>query len=80
MNEVISRLLDRQVGAIFQGRPEIGARALGNRSILFDPRVANEKKIINRVETKEWFKPFAATVLEEFGNDWFMMGALKAPP
>ena len=80
MEEVISRLLDGQVGAIFQGRPEMGARALGNRSIIFDPRVPDGKDIVNRVKQREWFRPFAASILEEHAAEWFEMGPLKSSP
>jgi carbamoyltransferase len=80
MQEVISRLLEQQVGAIFQGLPEMGARALGNRSIIFDPRVPNGKEIVNRVKQREWYRPFAATVLEECAKDWFIMGRLERSP
>lgn len=78
--EVVSRLLDGQVGAIFQGRPEMGARALGNRSIIFDPRVPEGKDIVNRVKQREWFRPFAASVLFEYAPEWFVMGPLKSSP
>jgi carbamoyltransferase len=78
--EVVTRLLDQQVGAIFQGKAEMGARALGNRSIIFDPRVPNGKDIVNRVKQREWYRPFAATVLEEHARDWFVMGKLTSSP
>lgn len=55
-----------------QGRLEFGPRALGNRSILADPRKAEMKEILNaRVKHRESFRPFAASVLEEYQNDWF---------
>ncbi len=56
----------------FQGRAEIGPRALGNRSILADPRGADVRDIVNhRVKRREWFRPFAPSVLAEHGADWF---------
>ena len=55
-----------------QGRAEFGPRALGNRSILADPRSADMKAIINsRVKFREGFRPFAPSVLEEQAEDWF---------
>mgnify|MGYP003124737654 FL=1 len=45
--EAIEKILDQQVVAIFQGHSEWGARALGNRSMLFDPRNKDAQKIIN---------------------------------
>ena len=56
----------------FQGRSEFGPRALGNRSILADPRNPHTRDIINHVVKKrEWFRPFAPVVLEEYYQDWF---------
>lgn len=56
----------------FQGRMEFGPRALGNRSILADPRVANMQDIINhKVKFREEFRPIAPSVLHEAGGDWF---------
>lgn len=56
----------------FQGRSEIGPRALGNRSILASPLNANMKDIINlRVKHREPFRPFAPSVLEEKAREWF---------
>ena len=78
--ETVTRLLDQQVGAIFQGKAEMGARALGNRSIIFDPRVPNGKDIVNRVKQREWYRPFAASVLEEHAGEWFVMGKLTSSP
>jgi carbamoyltransferase len=56
----------------FQGKMEFGPRALGNRSILADPRNPNMKDIINqKIKRRENFRPFAPSVLEEFQKDWF---------
>ena len=56
----------------FQGRAEVGPRALGNRSILADPRRAHMKDFLNRrVKFREWFRPFAPAVLESKQRDWF---------
>ena len=56
----------------FQGKMEFGPRALGNRSILADPRNANMKSIINmKIKRRESFRPFAPSVLEKFQTDWF---------
>lgn len=55
-----------------QGRSEMGARALGRRSILADPRKAEMKDIINkRVKHREWFRPFAPAVPAEKAGDYF---------
>ena len=56
----------------FQGKMEFGPRALGNRSILADPRNANMKSIINmKIKRRESFRHFAPSVLEKFQTDWF---------
>ena len=56
----------------FQGRMEWGPRALGNRSILGDPRRADMKDILNRkIKRRESFRPFAPSVLREAVADWF---------
>jgi carbamoyltransferase len=56
----------------FQGRMEWGPRALGNRSIVCDPRRADIKEILNaKIKRRESFRPFAPSVLEEAVSDWF---------
>ena len=56
----------------FQGRMEWGPRALGNRSILADPRRADMKEILNvKIKRRESFRPFAPSVLREHVSDWF---------
>jgi carbamoyltransferase len=56
----------------FVGRCEWGSRALGNRSILADPSNPNIKDIINlKIKKRESFRPFAPSILHEYGNEWF---------
>jgi carbamoyltransferase len=56
----------------FQGRAEVGPRALGARSILADPRRPDMRDIVNhRVKRREWFRPFAPSVLAEHADEWF---------
>lgn len=78
--KVVDLLLDQEIVCIFQGRSEGGPRALGNRSILFDPRVGDGKDIVNQVKKREWFRPFAGSVLEEKAGEWFDMAGLKSSP
>ena len=60
----------------FQGRMEFGQRALGNRSILADPRQASMKDVINAaVKYRESFRPFAPSILEERVHDYFEIEA-----
>jgi len=78
--DVAKLLTEGNIVAIAQGRSEIGPRALGNRSILFDPRVKNGKDIVNTVKKREFFRPFAGTVLLEHARDWFDMDRLEESP
>jgi carbamoyltransferase len=59
----------------YQGRSEWGPRALGNRSILADPRRGDMKELLNRkIKRRESFRPFAPSILEERTGDWFTIG------
>ncbi len=59
----------------FQGRMEFGPRALGNRSIVVDPRKAEMKDVLNaRIKHRESFRPFAPSVLAEKTGEWFEVG------
>lgn len=78
--EVAKLIADGNVVALFQGRAEAGPRALGNRSILFDPRNPEGKDIVNIVKKREWFRPFAGSVLEEHANEYFEMETLESSP
>ena len=78
--EAIKKILGQEIVAIFQESSEYGPRALGNRSLLFDPRNKNGKDIVNKIKRREWFRPFAGTVLLEHANDWFDMGTIKESP
>ena len=70
--KVISYITNSGVIGWFQGRMEFGPRALGNRSILADPRNKNMKDIINKkIKRREDFRPFAPSVLKEHQDEWF---------
>lgn len=79
-SDVIDLIEQGKAVAIFQGRSEQGPRALGNRSLLFDPRVKDGRKIMNKIKGRELFRPFAATVMLEHVHDWFDMRGLKESP
>jgi carbamoyltransferase len=69
---VAQAVADGKVVGWFQGRMEWGPRALGNRSIVCDPRRADMKEILNaKIKRRESFRPFAPSVLEEHVSDWF---------
>jgi carbamoyltransferase len=64
----------------FQGRAEFGPRALGNRSILADPRGADTKDVLNaRVKFREPFRPFAPSVLAERSEEYFDGAGVESP-
>ncbi len=73
VEEHVARLLaDGKIVGWAQGRAEFGPRALGNRSILADPRQPDAKERLNaRVKFREEFRPFAPAILEEQGAAWF---------
>lgn len=65
-------IADGKVVGWFQGRMEWGPRALGNRSILCDPRRFDMKDILNlKIKKRECFRPFAPSILREAVSDWF---------
>ena len=92
IEEKTARLLaDGMIIAWFQGRMELGPRALGNRSLLADPRSNNTVEIMNtKVKHREAFRPFCPSVLAERATEWFelpdplpdvadyMLGAFRA--
>ncbi len=70
--ETAQAIADGRVIGWFQGRMEWGPRALGNRSILADPRRADMKDILNlKIKRRESFRPFAPSVLREAVAEWF---------
>ena len=72
VDAVSDALVDGQVIGLFQGRFEWGPRALGNRSIMADPRRAEMKEIVNvKIKFREPFRPFAPVILEERAADYF---------
>lgn len=72
LNHVVDAICDGKVVGWFRGRMEFGARALGNRSILADPRRTDMRDIINlKIKFRERFRPFAPSILEEHVHDYF---------
>ena len=69
-----------KIVTIFQGRSEGGPRALGNRSILFDPTIKNGKDLINEVKHREFFRPFACSIKKENVNEWFDLQGREDSP
>jgi carbamoyltransferase len=73
VNKIIDGILKDGVVAVATGRAEYGPRALGNRSILADPRDPNIKNKVNLIKQRELFRPFAPVVMAEHSSKWFDM-------
>tara|TARA_B100000085_G_scaffold67237_1_gene59968 strand:+ start:8834 stop:9430 length:597 start_codon:yes stop_codon:yes gene_type:complete len=79
-DDVAEIIAGRELVALFQGRSEAGPRALGNRSLLYDPRDHEAQKVVNKIKKREEWRPFAASVMLEYANDWFDMQGLDESP
>jgi carbamoyltransferase len=73
VDKIIDGILKDGIVAVATGRAEYGPRALGNRSILADPRDPLIKNKVNLIKQRELFRPFAPVVMEEFADKWFDM-------
>tara|TARA_B100000945_G_scaffold92034_1_gene71883 strand:- start:73 stop:1851 length:1779 start_codon:yes stop_codon:yes gene_type:complete len=69
--DVAKLIRSGEIVTIFQGKSEAGPRALGNRSILFDPTIKDGKDIVNKIKQREFFRPFACTIKRENVHEWF---------
>jgi carbamoyltransferase len=71
-DKVSDIIIDNNVIGWFQDRMEFGPRALGNRSILMDPRNKKAKDILNlKIKLRETYRPFAPSIIEEYLDGWF---------
>lgn len=77
---IVDLLLEKNIVAIFQGRSENGPRALGNRSLVFDPRFKDGKDFVNGVKNREYFRPFAGSILKEYAKEWFDLRGMDESP
>lgn len=71
ITEIINILLSEGIVGVMNGRAEFGPRALGNRSILADPRIFNIKDRVNDIKGREAFRPFAPAVLNTYAHKLF---------
>jgi carbamoyltransferase len=76
--EIVAHLLEHKVCGVARGPAEFGPRALGNRSLLGDPRDPKIRVLINNIKQREQYRPFAPMVLEEFAKTHFKMPAKTA--
>lgn len=79
-DDVAKLLRERNIVTIYQGRSEGGPRALGNRSILFDPTIQDGKDYVNAVKHREWFRPFACSIKAENVHEWFDLAGREETP
>lgn len=71
INDVVDHLLEYKLCGIASGRAEWGPRALGNRSLLADPRPLDIKDRVNDIKKRQRFRPFAPVILEEHADTYF---------
>lgn len=77
--EIVEYLLEHKLCGIARGRAEFGPRALGNRSLLADPRDPNIKSIVNDIKQRQQFRPFAPVIMEEYVEKYFQMPMKTSP-
>ncbi len=73
VDNLITELLTKQIVGVASGRAEFGPRALGNRSLLADPRGNEIKDKVNEIKRRQKFRPFAPVILEEYTHQYFDM-------
>ena len=73
VDNLLGSLLDDGIVGVANGRAEFGPRALGNRSLLADPRGHDIKDRVNEIKRRQKFRPFAPVILAEYANDYFHM-------
>jgi carbamoyltransferase len=73
VDKIVDALIKDKIAPVASGRAEYGPRALGNRSILADPRDPDIKDKVNLIKKRELFRPFAPVVMEEHASEWFDM-------
>ena len=77
---VVDLITSKNIVACYQGRSESGPRALGNRSILYDPRDPDGKDHVNTIKRREFFRPFAGSILKEDVHEWFDLRGMDETP
>jgi carbamoyltransferase len=78
--DVVNLMRAKNIVAMFQGRSENGPRALGNRSLMFDPTFVDGKDFVNEIKHREYFRPFAGSILEEDAHEWFDLRGMPSSP
>jgi carbamoyltransferase len=73
VKELLDELITNKIVGVANGRAEFGPRALGNRSLLADPRGVDIKDKVNTIKQRQQFRPFAPVILEEYVDQYFDM-------
>jgi carbamoyltransferase len=73
VNSVLDSLLNDKIVGVASGKAEFGPRALGNRSLLADPRGIHIKDRVNEIKRRQKFRPFAPVILAEYADEYFDM-------
>lgn len=73
VNQILDELIKNKIVGVASGRAEFGPRALGNRSLLADPRGEDIKDRVNEIKQRQKFRPFAPVILEELAEGYFSM-------
>jgi carbamoyltransferase len=76
---IVQELYKNKICGVANGRAEFGPRALGNRSLLADPRGEDIKDKVNKIKKRQKFRPFAPAILEEHLGEYFKIPTTKSP-
>ena len=78
--DIANLLLDNNIICVFNGRSEAGSRALGNRSLIFNPKISSNKDMVNEIKGREKFRPLACSILLDEVKNWFHMNQIEESP
>ena len=78
--DIVNLITSKNIVTLFQGKSENGPRALGNRSVLYDPTDPDGKDFVNEVKHREYFRPFAGSILQDDVHEWFDLRGMEDSP
>lgn len=78
-DNIVKYLIKNKICGVARGKAEFGPRALGNRSLLADPRDSKTKELVNNIKQRQQFRPFAPMILKEYANEYFHMPIADSP-
>lgn len=78
--DIANLLFDNNIICVFNGRAEAGSRALGNRSLIFNPKISSNKDMVNEIKGREKFRPLACSILLDEVKNWFHMNEIEESP